>query len=129
MTLAASRLPSHPALSPRLPHLPNLAQRQTNMTSSKTIVLEFGGGLEALFSDAKSLSVTPPADIQSLGKLITWVRDHLITARHDMFVSGDALRPGVLVLVNDVDWELEDTVNYRFAGGDRIAFISTLHGG
>lgn len=82
-----------------------------------------------MFDDAKSLSVTPPANVQSLGSLIKWVRDHLITSRHDMFVSGDALRPGVLVLVNDVDWELEDTVNYNFRPGDRIAFISTLHGG
>lgn len=46
-----------------------------------------------------------------------------------MFVVGDAIRPGVLVLINGVDWELEDTTAYRLSDGDRIAFVSTLHGG
>lgn len=46
-----------------------------------------------------------------------------------MFVTGDSIRPGILVLVNDVDWELENTVKYELCDKDRIAFISTLHGG
>ena len=38
-------------------------------------------------------------------------------------------RNGILVLVNEADWELEDTVNYTVVEGDKITFISTLHGG
>jgi molybdopterin converting factor small subunit len=38
-------------------------------------------------------------------------------------------RPGILVLINDVDWELEGEWEYQIADGDRITFISTLHGG
>ena len=38
-------------------------------------------------------------------------------------------RPGVLVLVNEADWELEGLGEYVLEEGDEIAFISTLHGG
>jgi hypothetical protein len=38
-------------------------------------------------------------------------------------------RPGILVLVNDTDWELEGELDYRLEDGDEVVFISTLHGG
>ena len=38
-------------------------------------------------------------------------------------------RPGILVLVNDTDWELEGEGDYKLEEGDEIVFISTLHGG
>jgi molybdopterin converting factor small subunit len=38
-------------------------------------------------------------------------------------------RPGILVLVNDTDWELEGEGDYELKEGDDIVFISTLHGG
>ena len=38
-------------------------------------------------------------------------------------------RPGILVLVNDTDWELEGEGAYVLKDGDEIVFISTLHGG
>jgi molybdopterin converting factor small subunit len=38
-------------------------------------------------------------------------------------------RPGILVLVNDADWELDGQLDYRLQDGDNVAFISTLHGG
>lgn len=38
-------------------------------------------------------------------------------------------RPGILVLVNDTDWELEGEEDYQLQDGDEVVFISTLHGG
>lgn len=38
-------------------------------------------------------------------------------------------RPGILVLINDTDWELEGEGTYELKSGDEIVFISTLHGG
>ena len=38
-------------------------------------------------------------------------------------------RPGILVLVNDTDWELEGEGEYALKDGDELVFISTLHGG
>lgn len=46
-----------------------------------------------------------------------------------MFVSGNSVRPGIIVLINDTDWELMETINYKVQDRDSIAFISTLHGG
>jgi len=38
-------------------------------------------------------------------------------------------RPGILVLINDADWELEGEEKYELQAGDNILFVSTLHGG
>ena len=49
---------------------------------------------------------------------------------HMLFVKGsETVRPGVLVLVNDADWELCGGSRARVCPGDRVTFISTLHGG
>ena len=39
------------------------------------------------------------------------------------------VRPGILVLINEADWELMGQTDYALEDGDTIAFISTLHGG
>ena len=38
-------------------------------------------------------------------------------------------RPGILVLINDADWELEGEAAYLLQSGDEVVFVSTLHGG
>ncbi|KAI8545227.1 hypothetical protein RHMOL_Rhmol07G0024600 [Rhododendron molle] len=38
-------------------------------------------------------------------------------------------RPGVLVLVNDCDWELSGQLDTMLEEKDVVVFISTLHGG
>jgi ubiquitin related modifier 1 len=38
-------------------------------------------------------------------------------------------RPGILVLINDADWELEGEDKYELKDMDSILFVSTLHGG
>lgn len=38
-------------------------------------------------------------------------------------------RPGILILINSTDWELEGELEYELEEGDEIVFISTLHGG
>jgi ubiquitin related modifier 1 len=39
------------------------------------------------------------------------------------------VRPGILVLINDADWELHGTTRAVIEEGDHVVFISTLHGG
>ena len=46
-----------------------------------------------------------------------------------MFVQGNSVRPGIIVLVNDTDWELMETTKHVLQEKDSVAFISTLHGG
>lgn len=38
-------------------------------------------------------------------------------------------RPGILVLINDADWELEGEEEYILQERDNVLFVSTLHGG
>lgn len=82
-----------------------------------------------MFDGTKKMDVSMPKEVAKLGDLIKWVKNNLVKEKHDMFVLGDTLRPGVLVLVNDVDWELENTTEYVLEKKDQISFISTLHGG
>jgi ubiquitin related modifier 1 len=48
---------------------------------------------------------------------------------HDDLNITTTSRPGILVLINDTDWELEGEGDYMLKDGDEIVFISTLHGG
>lgn len=87
------------------------------------------GGLESLFDNKKKISVSPPENVHTMAHLISWISNTLIKEKHDMFLLAGNIRPGILVLINDVDWELESTTKYNLLNNDRIAFISTLHGG
>ncbi|KAJ6591129.1 ubiquitin-like modifier 1 [Mycena vulgaris] len=112
--------------------------------ASISLKVEFSGGLELLFSNQRShklsvpaivpktygesdpLSETKPADITFL---IHYLRDNLLKERVELFMENSTVRPGILVLVNDTDWELEGEGEYPLKDGDEIVFISTLHGG
>lgn len=65
----------------------------------------------------------------SLKELILWIRDNLIKERPDLFVQEESVRPGILVLINDCDWELLGGLDAEVNDGDTVVFISTLHGG
>mgnify|MGYP003730076055 CR=1 FL=1 len=47
----------------------------------------------------------------------------------NLIESNESVKAGVLVLINDADWDLFDGPNYVVGKKDRITFISTLHGG
>ncbi len=53
----------------------------------------------------------------------------LTDSRRELFVLDGTVRPGVLVLINDTDWELEGTLDYALQPRDHLCFVSTLHGG
>ncbi|KAI0089417.1 ubiquitin-like modifier 1 [Irpex rosettiformis] len=118
--------------------------------STLSIKVEFGGGLELLFSNQRSHKVSLPSHVPTAppdanttseqGKkesgrpadityLMYWMRDNLLKEREELFIENGTVRPGILVLVNDTDWELEGEGEYVLQDGDEIVFISTLHGG
>eukprot|EP00879_Flechtneria_rotunda_P009744 GHRR01010193.1.p3 GENE.GHRR01010193.1~~GHRR01010193.1.p3 ORF type:complete len:100 (+),score=25.01 GHRR01010193.1:161-460(+) len=98
--------------------------------SSMKLKIEFSGGLELLFGKQKEYSVDVPANGQlTVGQLLPWTRDQLLKDRPELFMKGDTVRPGILVLVNDCDWELSGTLDTPLQDGDTVLFISTLHGG
>ncbi|KAI0810615.1 Urm1-domain-containing protein [Xylaria sp. FL0064] len=93
------------------------------------------GGLEMLFSDQRRHVLSVPALDKSnkpvtVAYLIEYLCEHTMRdTRKELFVLDDHLRPGILVLINDADWELEGEEAYEIQNGDNILFVSTLHGG
>ncbi|GAB2232199.1 hypothetical protein Droror1_Dr00011226 [Drosera rotundifolia] len=91
------------------------------------------GGLELLCDSVKvhnvDIDVPEGEDKLTMKRLLSWVRTNLIKERPEMFVKGDTVRPGVLVLVNDCDWELSGQLDTLLEEKDVVVFISTLHGG
>uniref|UniRef100_A0A1B6GC70 Ubiquitin-related modifier 1 homolog n=1 Tax=Cuerna arida TaxID=1464854 RepID=A0A1B6GC70_9HEMI len=95
------------------------------------LVIEFGGGAELLFNKVKKHSVQLPGSSKpwTLRKLLVWLKENLLTERPELFVQGETVRPGILVLVNESDWELLGQLDYELQDKDNVLFISTLHGG
>ncbi|KAI9641374.1 Ubiquitin- modifier 1 [Ciborinia camelliae] len=104
-------------------------------TETLNIVVEFTGGLEMLFSDQRNHKLSIPqtdtkGDPVTVGWLVNYLCDEIMQdTRKDMFVLDDHVRPGILVLINDADWELEGETSYILQPNDNILFVSTLHGG
>ncbi|KJE95555.1 hypothetical protein CAOG_05998 [Capsaspora owczarzaki ATCC 30864] len=101
---------------------------------SLEVTLEFSGGAELLFDKIKSRVVALPVPRPDGAKwtiraFLVWIRDNLLKERPELFLQGDTIRPGILVLVNDQDWELIGELDYELEAKDTILFISTLHGG
>ena len=98
------------------------------------IRLEFGGGLDVLAGDIKVQHVVLPPregdDAQwRMKDLLTWIRDNIILITPELFMRDTSLRPGILALINDVDWEICGESEAILADGDDVVFVSTLHGG
>ncbi|KAI0490615.1 Urm1-domain-containing protein [Xylaria cf. heliscus] len=104
-------------------------------TPELSIVVEFTGGLEMLFSDQRRHALSIPAiDKNSKPVTIAYLIEYLCEntmkdTRKELFVLDHHVRPGILVLINDADWELEGEEAYEIQNGDNILFVSTLHGG
>ncbi|XP_013138093.1 PREDICTED: ubiquitin-related modifier 1 homolog [Papilio polytes] len=109
------------------------------MADSLKLQLQFAGGAELLFDKIKKREIVLPeliklfpecTDIKwTIKHLLVWIKDNLLRERPELFLQGDSVRPGILVLINDADWELFGELNYELQNNDVIMFISTLHGG
>ncbi|VDK84724.1 unnamed protein product [Litomosoides sigmodontis] len=100
-----------------------------------SLKVEFSGGVESLFDMQKELNMKVPNDSGplSVSDLIRYINDTMIPdkSRSHLLVdsNGDCVRPGILVLVNEVDWELLQGPKTILEDGDVVSFVSTLHGG
>lgn len=99
------------------------------------VIVEFTGGLESFFSDQRKHLVSLPSTDENgqsanLAFLVRYLCENLMAdKRKEMFVMDGTVRPGILVLINDADWELEGEDQYELKRNDNILFVSTLHGG
>ena len=88
------------------------------------VKVEFTGGAELLFDNVKkhTLKLSSQEQPWTIRYLISWIRTHLLKERPELFVQGETVRPGILVLINDTDWELLGELDYD---GDNVIFISS----
>ncbi|XP_068770835.1 ubiquitin-related modifier 1 isoform X2 [Struthio camelus] len=70
-----------------------------------------------------------PVTRRDIRNLLKWIKQNLLKERPELFMQGDSVRPGILVLINDADWELMGELDYKLQDQDNVLFISTLHGG
>lgn len=92
------------------------------------INIDFGGGSEYLFGNQTKFSVSLPEN-STIQTLLDYMRQNLLQEREELFYQGNTVRPGVLVLVNDTDWECLGNEETELENNDTVSFISTLHGG
>ncbi|CAL1183943.1 unnamed protein product [Candida parapsilosis] len=97
------------------------------------IKVEFLGGLDVISSSIREHKVVLPFEEgeATMKEAIKFICDNIITDPKDIpvFIEDDSVRPGILVLINDTDWELEGMEDYVVESGDVLTFTSTLHGG
>lgn len=111
-------------------------------TSKIDCVVEFSGGSELLFGGQKRIQLKVPSRMPNRGKaddpnghaftvrdLLSHLRTHHLTDRPELFVQGEDIRPGILIVINEVDSELCGHLDYELQSKDTVLFISTLHGG
>ncbi|KAK0176975.1 hypothetical protein PV328_001073 [Microctonus aethiopoides] len=78
-----------------------------SVATQLAVTVEFGGGAELLFDKKKRYEVKlQGGEKWTLQKLLFWIRDNLLRERRELFLQNDTVRPGILVLINDADWEL-----------------------
>jgi len=113
-----------------------LDERKHLVIDSMNVVLEFSGGAELLFDKKRLHQISLPQQTEqwTVGRLLAWIKDNILLERPELFLKDPAaskldVRPGILVLINEADWELMGQTDYALEDGDTIAFISTLHGG
>ncbi|GAA5976542.1 hypothetical protein JCM10908_005537 [Rhodotorula pacifica] len=119
MELLFNNEPVHQLALPRY-YQPALTTARTS--SSK------GGALTKPESVEEGAEGAEETDVKFL---IWWLREFVLEDRDrpELFSQGETVRPGILVLINSTDWELEGELDYVLQEGDEVVFISTLHGG
>ena len=93
------------------------------------IKVELGGGLEMLFDKVKEHEVELDNNANTIKDVVLAMLKK-IKGDIAFFASKEGvLKPGIIVLYNDADWEIYDKENTKLEDKDTISFISTLHGG
>ena len=84
-------------------------------------MLEFSGGAELLFGKVREHNIVLPKSenfVWSVGELLIWIKKNLLKERPELFLKDPTaskldVRPGILVLINEADWELMGQTDYN----------------
>ncbi|KAI1716403.1 urm1 (Ubiquitin related modifier) domain-containing protein [Ditylenchus destructor] len=100
--------------------------------ASTSLTLNFSGGAESLFDGKRVHEVTiKETDKLTVAQLLKWILVNLLSNcdKTELLICNGSVRPGILVLINDTDWEIVGGLDAELNNKDIVAFISTLHGG
>lgn len=97
------------------------------------VKVEFFGGLDVISNGVRELKTVLPLEEgeATMKDLVDHITKTIVADEKDIpvFIEDGTVRPGILVLINDTDWELEGMEEYVVESGDVFTFTSTLHGG
>ena len=66
-----------------------------------------------MFEGQKTLNIELEESDVTLERLIEVLKKDYLKDKPEMFVLGNSVRPGIIVLVNDTDWDLLETISYK----------------
>ena len=95
------------------------------------IKVEFLGVLDVVVGKVRVHNITLTKKDANVRDLIDYICSEMIKNPNDIevFIEDGTIRPGIITLINDTDWELEGEMDYELEDGDVVSFTSTLHGG
>lgn len=101
------------------------------MSHQTPVAVEFLGGLDAIFGGQRRVRCSLEGETPTVAHLLNYITSTLLVNQKDLdvFIQDGSVRPGILVLINDTDWELEGKDECILEAGDVVTFTSTLHGG
>jgi len=112
---------------------PVLGSSQSTSSSTIPVKVLFYGGLDLVFSGKRELDIKLPNTraTPTAGSLITHLTDTYLanSSKKSLFTKDGSVTPGILVLINEADWELDGKEDTELKAGDEVVFVSTLHGG
>ena len=114
------------------------------------VTFQFSGGLELVTETTETIAEIDATEMK-MSDIIPYVQKNFVKSQSQPFIKGNTVFvsplpslffqnpishivlmcrcPGILVLINDSDWELEGGLDYMVQNRDTITFITTLHGG
>lgn len=80
--------------------------------------LYFGGGSEALVNGKREINVQIAfeEDQIKVSKLLEWILSNLLKdcSKPELLICNGTVRPGILLLINDTDWEILGGVSFFY---------------
>ncbi|KAJ2018279.1 Ubiquitin- modifier 1 [Coemansia sp. S85] len=99
------------------------------------IITKYTSGMELLIKDKELgldhvFEVNTKAAPLNMKDLIKYIGEtHVLEGKQSAFTRAETICPGIMVIINECDWEVLDELDYVLKNDDTIEFISTLHGG
>lgn len=93
--------------------------------------VEFSGGIELLFGGVQRHTLKLPAQQRpwTLKDLIAWIKANILKGSPESFVEGETVGPGILVVINDTEWDEMEGLEFEIQQGDSVLFILAIPGG